>query len=281
MIRRTVAWVSIIALLPMASALAEEHTVDLSALAHIHGIAFTQSPADGLILATHHGVYSVDLAGASTLISQPDDFMGFTGLGGNRFIASGHPATGGNLGVLLSDNGGADWNRLADGANGPVDFHAMTVSGVDGQTIYGLYGGLQLSRYGGTSWTQIGPGVDGTIDIAATPDKAGSLYAGTRSGLMFSTDFGLTWTLQGPEGIPVTAVETTTSGSVYSFFAGAGLYIRSADGMWSELANDFGDRVVLHIAVNETSPEQMAVVLDDSAVLFSADGGVTWQALGP
>lgn len=278
--RFTLALLSSIALLSAPAARADSHGVPLSSLPHAHGIAFATDPADGLILATHHGVFNVDEAGQATLISQPDDFMGFTRVQGDRFIASGHPVQGGNMGVLLSDNGGADWDRIADGSNGPVDFHAMSVSAADRQTVYGLYGGIQVSQDGGESWTQTGPSAPGTIDIAAAPEARGSVYAGTRSGLMFSDDFGKTWSLQGPQGVPVTAVETSSSGTVYAFFAGAGLFARDSNGKWSALAEDFGNQVMLHLALDEALPNRMASVLDDGSVLLSSDGGVTWRALG-
>jgi len=278
--RFTLVFLSSIALLSAPAARADSHGVPLSSLPHAHGIAFATDPADGLILATHHGVFNVDEAGQATLISQPDDFMGFTRVQGDRFIASGHPVQGGNMGVLLSDNGAADWDRIADGSNGPVDFHAMSVSAADRQTVYGLYGGIQVSQDGGESWTQTGPGAPGTIDIAAAPDARGSVYAGTRSGLMFSDDFGKTWSLQGPQGVPVTAVETSSLGTVYAFFAGAGLFARDSNGKWSALAEDFGNQVMLHLALDEALPNRMASVLDDGSVLLSSDGGVTWRALG-
>lgn len=276
----TLALLSTIALLSTSTTQANEPAVPLSTLAHTHGVAFAAAPAQGLILATHHGVYQVSETGQATPISQPDDFMGFTRVQGDRFIASGHPVAGGNMGVLLSENGGADWSRISDGSNGPVDFHAMSVSPADHQTIYGLYGGIQLSRDGGQSWNQTGPGVEGTIDIAAAPAAPGSIYAGTRAGLMFSDDFGANWSLQGPKGVPVTAVEASSSGTVYAFFAGAGLYALGAEGRWSALAADLGDRVILHIAVDEASPNRLAAVLDDSSILLSTDGGATWQVLG-
>ncbi len=280
MTRYAFALMSSVALLSTSSVWADDHAVSVSTLSHAHGIAFATSPADGVILATHHGVYRVNEAGQAKLMSKPDDFMGFTRVQNDRFIASGHPAQGGNMGVLLSENGGADWDRIADGSNGPVDFHAMSVSAADRQTIYGLYGGIQVSRDGGKSWTQSGPGAPGTIDLAASPQASGSVYAGTRSGLMVSEDYGATWLLEGPKDIPVTAVEATSSGVVYAFFAGAGLFARNESGSWSVISDDFGDQVMMHIALDENSPDRMATVLDDGSVLLSTDGGSTWSALG-
>src|SRR3546814_5804623 len=51
--------------------------------------------------------------------------------------ASGHPAGGGNLGFIVSRDGGQSWAKLSDGAGGPDDFHQMDISKADPQVIYG------------------------------------------------------------------------------------------------------------------------------------------------
>ncbi|WP_332699704.1 WD40/YVTN/BNR-like repeat-containing protein [Devosia sp.] len=256
---------------------AAEHAVSVpvSTLSHIHGVAF--GPADDLVLATHHGVFAVDPAGQARLISEPHDFMGFTRAGPDQLIASGHPSGGGNMGVLSSNDGGAEWFPLADGVGGPVDFHAMSVSPADPEVVYGLFGGIQVSRDAGVTWAISGPAPADTIDLAAGPDDPGTLYAGTMDGLMVSTDFGASWTRSGPEGVPVTAVESTGSGETYAFFAGGGLFRRSDAGLWTALSEDFGQRVILHLAVDADMPNRLAAVTDASAVLISEDAGKSWR----
>jgi photosystem II stability/assembly factor-like uncharacterized protein len=253
-----------------------EASVPVSSLSHIHGIAF--GAADALILATHHGVFAVDGAGQARLISEPHDFMGFTRAGPNRLIASGHPFGGGNMGVLGSNDGGAEWFPLAEGVGGPVDFHAMSVSPADPEVVYGLFGGIQVSRDAGETWSVSGPAPADTIDLAAGPGDPGTLYAATMDGLMVSTDFGASWTSAGPQGVPVTAVEATASGATYAFFAGGGLFRRSDDGSWAAISADFGQRVILHLAVDADRPDRLAAVTDASAVLISDDAGQSWRA---
>jgi photosystem II stability/assembly factor-like uncharacterized protein len=260
--------------------LAIEDIVPVSSLAHMHGIAFAADPSDGLILATHQGVFLLDAQGQARHLSRTDDFMGFAHIEGARFVASGHPAAGGNLGVLLSENGGKDWTVISDGAGGPVDFHAMSVSPADTMTIYGLFGDIQVSRDAGRTWNKTGSAPTGTIDLAAAPDAAGSIFAGTQSGLMFSGDFGANWTLSGPQGVPATAVEASAAGDVYAFLVGAGLFKRDTRGKWSALAASFDERLMLHIALDPVNPGHMAAVFDDGAIMTSNDGGMTWQAIG-
>lgn len=260
---------------PGLGAAEHEVSVPASSLSHIHGIAF--GAAGDLILATHHGVFTVDPTGQARLISEPHDFMGFTRAGPDRLIASGHPAGGGNMGVLTSNDGGAEWSSLADGVNGPVDFHAMSVSPADPEVIYGLFGGIQVSRDAGKTWAVSGPAPADTIDLAAAPDDPATLYAGTMDGLMVSTDFGASWTRSGPEGVPVTAVESTASGEIYAFFAGGGLFRRDGKGSWIALSEDFGQRVILHVAVDGDTPDRLVTVTDASDVLISEDAGKSWR----
>lgn len=276
--RRTVVFVA--ALLgagsPCAAAAADHvDSVPLTDLSHIHGIAF--GAAGDLVLATHHGIFNVDPDGVAQLISDPNDFMGFTRSGPDRLMASGHPAGGGNMGVLSSTDGGAKWSPLSEGVDGPVDFHAMSVSPADPEVVYGLFGGIQVSRDGGKTWMMSGPAPADTIDLAAGPGDVATVYAGTMDGLMVSADFGVTWTPSGPQGVPVTAVESTGSGAIYAYFAGSGLFREDGDGTWTGLSADFGQRVILHLAIDGTTPDRIAAVTDDSAVLISGDAGKSWR----
>ena len=82
----------------------------------------------------------------------------------------------------------------------------------------------------------------------------------------------------GPQGVPVTAIESTGSGEIYAFFAGGGLFRREGDGLWTAISADFGQRVILHLAVDGDTPDRLAAVTDASAVLISEDAGKSWRA---
>lgn len=252
----------------------------LSELSHIHGIGFDRAKPGSLLLVTHSGVYRTNLEGVvETVSTEANDYMGFSPDPGDagRLLASGHPQQGGNMGVILSTDGGVTWQKIADGIGGPVDFHAMTISPVDPKLVYGLYGGIQVSRDGGASWKMAGHGPDRVIDLAASPMDANTVYAGTVGGLMVSRDAGQTWTLSGPAGRAATLVEGAADGSLYVFFAGAGLFQLSKSGTWTALASGFGERVILHLASDPADPAHLVAVTDESAVLQSRNGGKTWQ----
>ena len=271
--------VASLASLTLLLAAAEAEELPLKDVSHIHGVGFDSSAAGSILLATHYGIYRTRPDGMAETVSQDaSDYMGFTPDPNDpgRLLASGHPGQGGNLGVILSIDGGVTWQKIAEGVEGPVDFHAMTISRADPEVIYGLYGGIQVSRDGGATWTKSGPGPDQVIDLAASPADPKILYAGTVVGLMQSIDAGGTWASFGPSGQATTLVEATSDGSLYAFFAGAGLFRLPKDGNWVVLASDFGEGYILHLAADPTDAAHLVAITDQSTVIESRDGGTTW-----
>jgi len=255
----------------------------ISDVSHIHGVGFDGSVAGAVLLATHYGLYRALPDGAAMAVStDTSDYMGFSPdpSDSSRLLASGHPGQGGNIGVILSTDGGVNWTRIADGVNGPVDFHAMTISRADPKVIYGLYDGIQVSRDGGVSWTLAGPVPGQVIDLAASASSPDRLYAGTVDGLLESKDASASWAPAGPAGVPATMVEATDDGSLYAFFAGAGLFHLSPNGKWEALASGFGERYLLHLSADPSDTSHLVAVNDQSAVLESHDGGETWAEFG-
>ena len=280
----TTAALCVAAMLALTGAPSAAEPTKISELSHIHGVAFDPSEPGSFFLATHHGVFKARADGTAIQLSaDTSDYMGFTpdpgGVG--RLLASGHPATGGNLGVIVSIDGGTNWMQLSTGASGPVDFHAMTISRADPKTIYGLYGDIQVSHDGGTGWLTVGSAPKDVIDLAASATDPNLLFAGTMSGLVVSKDGAKSWQQIGPANVPASLVEAASDGSLYVFFAGAGLFKQSADGSWGILAENLGYQVFLHLAADPADATHLLAVTQDSAVLESRDGGKTWAAHSP
>jgi hypothetical protein len=164
------------------------------ALGHIHGLGV--NPADEtLYAASHHGLFRVTGDKEPEQIAgRTQDFMGFTIVGPNHFLASGHPAPDDtsqppNLGLIDSTDGGQTWTSVS--LSGEVDFHAMEakhsrVYGYDSQS------GQLMTSADRHTWDR-GARL-GIADIAVAPDQPDEIIATTRQGLERSTDGGRTFT---------------------------------------------------------------------------------------
>ena len=236
----------------------------------IHGIALDPTDASILHVATHRGLVRIDEDGTRAYVGEArDDYMGFTAhpRDPKTFWASGHPRTGGNLGVIRTTDGGATWTRigLAD-----ADLHAMAVSPADPERLYGFWRGqvlrsddggarwspqaaitvagfgphptdrdvvyaasgnsLQQSVDGGTTWAILAPMP--ALGVAVDPTSPSTLYVGTRDDVRISDDAGATWrsvTMPGGGGAAYFATRAATPGLVYAASYQKGIY-RSEDG---------------------------------------------------
>lgn len=276
----TLAAASLIAMMLVGPAHAAE-TVKLSEVSHLHGIAVAPGDPSRLYLASHHGVWQTNPDGTATRVSDNrHDYMGFTPNPAQpgAFFASGHPETGGNLGVLVSTDGAKTWKAVSKGVNGPVDFHAMDASPADPNVLYGHYGSVQVSRDAGKSWEVTGKPPADVFDLAASAKDPNTVYAATRAGVMISRDAGASRQAASIVQRPATMVSTTADGTAYAFQVGAGLLKTAEPSLaWQPVSNGFGSAVLLHLAVDPTNPQRLYAVTDSSAILASQDGGKTWK----
>ncbi len=264
---------------------ARAQSVAVSALpsqTHIHGLAVDRQDPNYLLIATHHGLFRAGPDGKAERISVVQDFMGFNPHPSDpdTLYASGHPAEGGNLGFIASTDRGKTWEQISPGMDGPVDFHQMTVSPADPQTIYGAYGALQVSHDAGKTWIVAGPLPDRLIDLAASAEHVGTLYAATEGGLVVSRDAGATWESV-LDGAPVSMIEVAPGGTVYAFVLGRGLVSSAEDPLdFETVRSDWGDQYLLHLAVDPSNPARLFGAPQEGAILASIDGGKTWSSFG-
>src|ERR671914_339504 len=103
---------------------------------HVHGLGV--NPADdALFIATHTGLYRVDdgRRKAARVGDRLQDTMGFTIVGPDRFLGSGHPdleeAREKNLpphlGLIESTDEGESWRSIS--LSGEADFHVLRFTG--------------------------------------------------------------------------------------------------------------------------------------------------------
>ena len=166
---------------------------------HVHGLGI--NPADGaLFIATHTGTYRVpsDAQQAARVGDGRQDTMGFTVVGPNRFLGSGHPDPQAmreqklppNLGLIESKDGGRTWTPIS--LLGQADFHVLRSRG---RRVYGFdstNGRLLVSRDGGRTWSQR-PIPGPLIDLAFHPRRPSQVVAATERGLIASTEAGRSW----------------------------------------------------------------------------------------
>lgn len=190
-------------------------------LAHIHGIAI--NPADGEVYAgTHHGVYRVPADGEPQRISEnTDDYMGFTVIGPDHFLGSGHPSERApgmdpHLGLIESTDGGRTWDTLS--LEGEADFHALEHQNDQVLGLNSVSGELLASK-DKKAWTVLTKLA--AYDIAMSPKGDGEILATTPDGLARSRDGGNTFEavpgapsvvlLSWPENGPLVAVDSDST----------------------------------------------------------------------
>jgi hypothetical protein len=291
-IRATVALVLGATVLVAAHSQAQEAVpvTELSGYTHFHGLAVDRADPSRLYLATHHGLYVVEADGKATRVSEnQNDYMGFTPHPGDpgTLFASGHPSGGGNMGVIISKDGGRSWSALSPGVGGPVDFHQMDASAADPNVLYGAFAGsLQVSRDGGRSWEQVGSAPEGLVDLATSAKDANVVYAATQNGLLKSEDGGQSWKDAYWMRRPVTMVQVAPSGEVYAFVVQTGLIRTSEPSLaWSTVNVDLGNAALIHLAVDPSAAQRLYAVTFDlqqrtQGLIASRDGGKTWSPLG-
>ena len=111
---------------------------------HIHGLGIDPTDRTILYIATHGDFYhSHDGSPPFKVDIVRADYMAFNAPpnAGVPLYASGHPATGGNTCLIKSTDGGQSLEGVAKVLEPSVDFHSMTVSNSDPDTIIGFDSG--------------------------------------------------------------------------------------------------------------------------------------------
>lgn len=268
------------------------------AIHHIHGLALDRRDPEIFYVATHTGLVKLaPRARPEWLGSHRFDLMGFTAhpRDANIMYASGHPDLAtyrqegvGNLGLLISHDGGRSWRSVA--LKGDADFHALALSPRDGGELYGwsVAGQTGLYRISTKTWASErlnARGLSDVISLAASPDGSGVLLAGTASGLLVSRDRGSSWSRMTavPQGAPVTTVayHVTDPRRVYAYAdrAGAGLLgSRDAGKTWQP-TGFFAGQGTPAIALAVGPGEHIAVATSGADIARARDAGRTWETV--
>ncbi len=255
-----------------------------TSFSHSHGIVVDPTDAKKVYIATHEGLYLLQGTELFHVGTARDDLMGFSAhptLSG-VFFSSGHKARGGNIGFQKTADGGITWEPISIGLGGAVDFHAMTVSPVNPDLVYGFFGGkLQRSTDGGRSW-EYAKGTIAPISLSADPINESVLYAATERGIQVSKDKGESWASLSPmlEGGVVTVVvfNPQNAKQALAFSEKLGGMGKSVDGglSWQRVNETFGGEMVLYLAFSSTADAVYALTVKNS-LYKSTDQGDSWQ----
>jgi photosystem II stability/assembly factor-like uncharacterized protein len=259
----------------------------VSSIQHAHGLAVDVADSSKVYIATHQGLVvlqnDADLyqVGEST-----DDFMGFTAhpTDSNMFFSSGHPSKGGgNLGFQKSDDKGVSWQKVSSGSGGPIDFHAMVISPVNPNILYGWYHNeLQISSDQGKTWEIVDTALANVISLTADTQDEQSVYAATTNGLMKSIDQGKNWLVQSSDIGTVTAlaIHPQNSKMMLAFSQQRGL-LQSTDGgnEWISGSERFGGDIVLYIAFDQNTPTTVYALSKSNTIYKSTDEGKSWKKI--
>lgn len=243
-------------------------------LAHIHGLGV--NPADGVLYAgTHFGVYRLAAGSPPERVGNVvQDFMGFTVIGPNHFLGSGHPAERSadqppNLGLIESTDGAHSWTPIS--LSGTADFHALRHRG--GLTV-GLDSTTRAVLVSTDTHTWQARATLAGIDIALSPGNPNELLVTTPQGLVRSRDQARTFApvegapplvfLAWPHNGPLLGVDS--SGSVHAS--------SDAGATWQQRGQLGQQPQALTIA-----SDGVAYIATETALRRSTDGGTTFEKL--
>jgi hypothetical protein len=244
---------------------------------HVHGLGI--NPEDGaLFVATHTGLFraSEGERTASRVADRFQDTMGFTVVGPNRFLGSGHPDGREGLppflGLIESRDAGRTWEPIS--LLGKRDFHVLEASG---RRVYGFgsdfdtrQAGLLVSYDGGRSWDERTP-PEALLSLAIDPEDPDRVVASGEQGLYLSTDAGRGW--RPLDGGP--ALLAWPAGGQLFAVAFDGSVARSGDAgrSWGQAGQVGGEPA----AFEGADGGDLYVALHDGTIKRSADGGASWS----
>ena len=249
---------------------------------HVHGVGV--DPADGAVYAgTHHGLFRLSETGEATRVGgRVQDFMGFTVVGPNHFLGSGHPGDGedgpSSLGLIESTDAGRSWEPVS--LAGEADFHSLEAHG---EVTYGFNAltGEFLASPDREVWQQ--RSTLPMADFTANPADPTVVVATTESGPAMSEDGGRTFT--GLRNAPLLLlVDWAEDGTLAGVGPDGAVYLTDFDSdvdqaetapTWREAAEIGGAPEAFEVIDRDTM-----YAVTDGEVLVSTDGGTSFTRYG-
>lgn len=261
---------------------------------HIHGIAVHPHDPNIVYLATHHGIVLRDESNKWLQVGKDrSDFMSFVAdiNDHNKLYGSGHPPAGGNMGFVVSEDGGETWQQKSLPG---VDFHGLAIAPSDSNIFYGWIASSQDGKQGlftstdaGKTWQskQANGLQEHPFSLVVDPIDANIVFATTGVGLYQSKDGGDNWQLIPNSNGLIISLSLVKEGEKvvmygYQFAQENSGIVKSQDygknwqGLSSEIAGP-----ILYLANAPSQPEIFYGVNDQNVVFKSVDRAKTWQML--
>ena len=241
---------------------------------HIHGLGV--NPADGaLFIASHSGLFRMTPRGPGPerVGDLRQDTMGFTVIGPNQFLGSGHPDARTDdpphLGLISSEDGGQSWKPRSLG--GRADLHAITASGEHVFAFDSLSSQLLVSTDRGAEWSGYAP-PGPVLALAADPGDHRRVIAGTTKGVYYSRNAAESW--QRARKAPAGLVSWSPGGPAFHVDASGVVRASEDDGKTWKRRGSMGAKPAAIAAAGG-----LVVVADERGGIFeSGDGGNTFSA---
>jgi hypothetical protein len=253
---------------------AQPKSSEPTVVSHVHGLGV--NPADGsLFAATHYGMFRLATDGNVQRVSDSfQDTMGFTVVGPNAFLGSGHPDVPGRragqpglLGLITSVDAGATWTPLSLG--GEADFHGL-VNAHD--TIYGWNSttGQFMTSTDRLTWK-----IRSTLNMsgfAVDPVNGDHIIAATAAGVVESDDGGTSW--KAGSGPPLVVLSWDVAAGLWGADGSGALWKRLLT--WQQLGTLPGTPQAL-LAQSGTLYAAVEGADGRTGIYASVDSGRTWQ----